>query len=106
MPYILDINHDKVHVDGTDDEDQDTACDPPASVKRISTVIGRIAQPLHKQKKTLCLLGSQDRSKWHLKINRKMLRSQIRLNEPKLHNDREKEEEEKKKKHYQIIPII
>jgi len=31
--------------------------------------------------------------------------SQIRLNEPKLHNDREKEEEEKKK-HYQIIPII
>ena len=35
-----------------------------------------------------------------------MLRSQIRLNEPKLHNDREKEEEEKKKKHYQIIPII
>ena len=26
-----------------------------------------------------------------------MLRSQIRLNEPKLHNDREKEEEEEEK---------
>ena len=33
MPYILDINHDKVHVDGTDDKDHDTAHDPQASVK-------------------------------------------------------------------------
>jgi len=59
MPEFLDINQDKVHVDGTDDKDQYPACNPPASVKE-SSVTGGTIQPIHKQKRTLS--GGVDRT--------------------------------------------